>query len=226
MFALYFLRRCCEKRTYLLIVLVLLDILSALYSGGVQHPLTRHMFVSHDLVSGFANILYWIVLFVPIGNDIIQEKGSFGVSLFCRISKTKYMLNKSIALLLYIVLFFALTMLISYVVSFINGYGTGDFCEVVKMYMLLVLIGYLTMIFVCFIAWLSNSSYMMTTAYAVLITAMQMPVIQEKIAISNLTENFLQSVLFIVACVISLLSATIFVMKQKDCIGIKKGMSI
>lgn len=62
MFTLNFLRRCYRKRIYSLTVLILLDILSAFYSGGVQHPLIRHMFLSYDLVSGFSNILYWIIL--------------------------------------------------------------------------------------------------------------------------------------------------------------------
>lgn len=226
MFALYFLRRCCKKHIYLLIVLVVLDILSALYSGGVQHPLTRHMFVTHDIVTGFANILYWIVLFVPIGNDIVQEKSSFGVSLFCRMSKQNYMLKKNFALFLYNILFFFISMMISYAVSFINGYKVGSFICILEIYTILVLIGYLFMIFVCFVAWASNSSYMMTTLYAVLITAMQMPFIQSKIAISNLTESYLMSVLSILICAIFLLTATMLIMKHKDCIGMKKGMSI
>lgn len=226
MFTFCFLRRCYEKRIYLLIVLVLLDILSALYSGGHLHPLTRHMFISHDLVSGFANVLYWIVLFIPIGNDIIQEKSSFGVSLFCRISKSKYMIKKSNALFLYSVIFFASTMLISYATSFVRDYEIGQFIIILKTYILLVLIGYLILMFVCFIAWFSNSSYIMTISYVVIVTAMQIPVLQEKIAITNHTENFPRSVLFIVSCAITLLGATLFIMKRKDCIGMKKGMTI
>lgn len=226
MFILNYLYNCYKKQIYLIVILILLDILSSLYSGGIQHPLTRHMFISYDLVSGFSNILYWIILFIPIGIDIVQEKGDFGVLLFYRISKLKYMFKKSIAIFLYCILFFALTMIISYFISFINKFETGLLDYIIKEYILLVLLSYLTIIFVYFVAWLFNSICIMTIVYVGLITAMQIPYLQGVISINNLMNNLFQSVLLIIAGMIILLIMTIFVMQQKDCIGVKKGMTI
>lgn len=226
MFALNFLRRCYGRRIYLLFVLILLDVLTAFYSEGVQHPYTRHLFLYYDLVSGLSNILYWIIFFIPVGIDIIQEKSSFGVSLFCRISKSKYMLKKIVAVFIYCVLFFGTTIVISYVTSCVKGYKTGAFYNTLNVYIVLVLLGCLMMVFVHMIAWLTNSSYAMTSIYAGMITALQIPDIQEKISINMLSENMLQSALCIVGFTIVFLFVTVFVMNRRDCIGMKKGMSI
>ena len=226
MFTLNFLRRCYGRRIYLFIVLISLDILTFFYSEGIQHPYTRHLFLCYDLVSGLSNILYWIILFVPIGVDIIQEKSSFGVSLFCRISKPKYMLKQSVAVFIYCICFFGMSIVISYVVSYVNGYETGTFHNTLNVYIVLVLLGNLMMVFVHMLAWLTDSSYAMTSIYAGMITALQIPEIQEKISVNMLAENILQSTLCIVCFTLALLFVTVFFMNRRDCIGIKKGMSI
>lgn len=226
MFTLNFLHRCWGKRMYLLIVIVLLDIFSIYYSAENQHVLIRHMFVSYDLVSGFSNILYWIVLFIPIGNDAIQEKSTFGVSLFCRISKEKYVLKKSIAIFNYCVLFFVLSMMVSFVISLICGYEIGLFLVIIKLYIILVSLSFFAMVFVCFVVWTSNSSYIMTTLYIGLVTTMQLSPLRYKISINNLVENMFQSIIAIAFFVIVMLIALMHVLKKKDYIGMKKGMSI
>lgn len=101
MFTLNYLRRCYGKRIYIIVILFLLDMISGLYSAGNNHLFMRHMFIAYDFVSASANILFWFILFLPIAIDIIQDKDSFGIALFCRASKTKYYMKKSISIFIY-----------------------------------------------------------------------------------------------------------------------------
>lgn len=226
MFALNYLRRCYEKNLYLFWVLILLDVITTFYSGGVDHPLTRHMFIAYDLVSGFANILFWIILFVPIALDIVQERGTFGVSIFCRISKQRYMRLKSVTLFLYCVSFFGLSMIISLAVGMINGYTIGTGATIVKIYMLLVFLSFTLLIFENLLGWLFNSSYVMMVFYSGVIAITQIPNFQEKFSIIMLLEKFHWSICGLLICSILVLLLMLHIMKYKDFIGIKKGMTI
>lgn len=226
MFTLYFLRYCYGRRVYLLGVLTVLDVIAGFYTGGIQHPYTRHMFLHYDLLSGLSNILYWIIFFLPIGDSIVQEKSCFGVSLLCRISKSKYILKKYVALFAYCISFFGISIVISYIVSYFNGYGVGSIDDILFVYIILVLFGCLLLELVHMTAWFTNSSYAMTSIYVGLVAALQTPAVQERISINVFTRNMVQSVLCIVGVTVTVIFGIVFLMNRKDCIGMKKGISI
>lgn len=226
MFALNFLRRCYGKRMYLFLVLILLDVLTIFYSGGIDHPLTRHMFISYDLVSGFANILFWIILFLPIALDIVQERSSFGIAIFCRTPKSKYLMMKNTAMFIYCASFFIISMIISFAIGILGGYETGNVILIIKLYIVLVLLSYTLLSFINLVGWIFNSSYVVTVIYSGLITITQIPDLQENFSVMTLVEKFPLSISALVICSAINSLITLPVMKHKDFIGIKKGMTI
>lgn len=226
MFHLNFLRRCYGKRIYLFFVLILLDIVTTFYSGGIDHLLTRHMFISYDLVSGFANVLFWIILFVPEAVDIIQERSSFGVSIFCRITRTQYLIMKIKALFLYCASFFSISMIISLAVGATSGYKMGSVISITREYIILVLLSYALLMLVNLMGWIFNSSYAMAVIYAVLIAVIQIPNLQEYFSIMMLVETFPWSVWALTICSALNILLVLLAIKHKDFIGMKKGMSI
>lgn len=226
MFTLNFLRRCYGKRIYLFLVLILLDVLTIFYSGGIEHSLTRHMFISYDLVSGFANILFWIILFLPIALDIVQERSSFGVAIFCRTSKSKYLMMKNAAMFIYCASFFIISMIISFAIGILGGYETGNIVLIIKVYIVLVFLSYTLLSFINLVGWMFNSSYAMAVIYSGLITITQIPNLQEKFSVMMLLETFPWSISALVICSVTNSLVTLPVMKHKDFIGIKKGMTI
>lgn len=226
MFTLNYLRRCYGKRIYIIVILFLLDMISGLYSAGNNHLFMRHMFIAYDFVSASANILFWFILFLPIAIDIIQDKDSFGIALFCRASKTKYFMKKSISIFIYCISFFTISTLISLLVAFINNYTIGSAILILKLYVMLVLLSYIMMMLMVFISWISNSSYVMTILYAVLITASQIPRFQENSLLRMLVEKWHFGVIVLTFLISILMPITLCAIKKHDLLGTKKGVSI
>lgn len=226
MFTVNYLRRCYGKRMYMILILFLLDIISSLYSAGNDHLFIRHMFIAYDFVSTCANILFWFILFLPIAIDIIQDRDSFGIALYCRASKTKYLMKKSFSILVYCISFFAISMLISLLVAVTNNYPVGTANMILKLYVILVLLSYAMMELMVLISWISNSSYIMTIIYAVLITASQIPGFNDNSLLGTLFAKWHLSVLVLVLSTIVLMPITLYVIKKQDFLGIKKGTSI
>lgn len=226
MFILNFLRRYYGVHIYLLFILPLLDILTVFYSNGIDHLLTRHMFISYDLISGFANILFWIILFLPAALDIVQERSSFGVSIFCRISRSRYFVMKTKALFLYCASFFVISMLISLTVGIISGYKPGNIISIIKTYTVLVFLSYAVLMLVNLVGWISDSSYAIVMTYSGLITVTQIPNLQEHFSIMGLLETFPWGVCVLMICSALSILVTLLTIKHKDFIGMKKGMSI
>lgn len=227
MFVLNCLKRYYTKLPYFSLLMVLLDVLSAFYSGGEQHLFVRHLFVSVDLVSGFANILFWLILYMPIGLDLVQERSTFGISVFCRIPKIKYMMKKAVAIFLYCGLYFLISGIISCGTSWVFGYSIPEVYQVVQVYLVLTFLSFLLLQLIQFVAWLTSSSYVITIVYASMITASQIPSVQEKYSLLKLVRMPLDNIIVVMILIAFVFFiTTLLVMKNKDFIGIKKGTNI
>lgn len=227
MFTCYFLKKTYSRYAYCFIpLLIFLDLLSSFYTGKVEHITIRHLFIAHDLVSAFANVLFWILLYIPIALDILQERSGFGINIFSRTPKIRYALKKYYSLLIYCAIYFIISMLISTINCLIFQYPFSSLSSITSLYLILVMISFVFILIIYLIVWICDSIYFATVVYAGILVACQIPYLQEKYTLSILQKNTFRSVVILFLISIILISAILLTISKKDLIGIKKGNSL
>ncbi len=209
-----------------ILIFVILDLVTLSYYQS-SNILFRHFFISNDLLCTAANILFWVFLYIPIAIDLSEELSTFGISVFSRVSKFKYVLIKSFTNYLYCLAYLALSFLLSFLIDLIQKNTSYFFLESTKIIFILSVIGFVFIQVINIISWKVNSSYIVSIIYILFLTISQTPVVQKKLSVMQLYYSITptKTLIMLVICVFLSVLWWIIIYK-KDFVGIKKGTYI
>lgn len=218
------------KRYYFkfLPILIFLDIFVLYVNGQVEHLQLRHLFLSKDLLGMFANVLYWSILLLPIAVDIIDDMGTFGISIISRVSVFKYATYKLLGITAYCSIFFVSSYLISFVIASISRMPIDLNKNTWLLFFLLLLLSVIVLQLFIMLAWNFKSTFTATCIYIFLIAVFHSPQIQNMVSIAHLLykANIYAVYGNLLGVELLLFVAWLYLMKKTDFIGIKKGTTI
>ena len=216
----------CKHILIFIPILFSLDIMMTLYDNGIEHIAMRHIFSRQDLLTCFANILFWVLLYIPIIVDTIDDLSTLCVSTMVRIKPLHYIFRKLNALVVYCILWFSTSFLLSFLNSIFLNYNIGEMYQVVLLFFLLLLSSAFLLLFHVFITWLFKSAHISTIIYFCILLLFQ----SFKIENANLIQKMMHNKeIAIIACLLGIsitMVLWLIVIRKTDYIGIKKGVSI
>jgi hypothetical protein len=225
MFVLRYIQKVFIKNTKFLIpALLMLDCFSVLYTND-SHLTERHFFISYDLLSQFANILYWITLFIPIAIDTTNEISMFNVSLFSRVSRKKYILCKGFAFFIYSLICFICSFVVSLIVCKMNKLHIEYTEDCIYLIVVLSIGSSILFHIYQFVSWKFNSTYISTLLFVFTIFLFHSQTVQKYISIVKIYKQHLLDIIILGLFAIVLLTIIqVITLKNKELLGFKKGM--
>lgn len=206
--------------------LITLDGMMTLYDYSANHIITRHIFLRQDLLTCFGNILFWVLLYIPIIIDTIDDLSHLCVGTFVRITSIRYATNKLFSLSVYCFIWFATSFCISFFISILFKYPIIEIDQIISLFVFMIFSSVFLLLFHIFVTWIFMSVHISTILYFCILLILQNCKFENRNLIQIMMAYKEISIAVCIFLIIIIFVLWNFAIRKTDYIGIKKGATI